>query len=205
MFRNYFLLNLILLIIIGLLGFKSYDVWTMHLPLLPAGTQQKPVSEKTPEPPKEEVMPGEGVFQAIVLKDIFRPSRTEPKPEEIAKPGITLPPPKLFGTIIIGDEKTAILEDPATKISKIYRINESVGGFVITNIQKDKVILTRDNEITEVYLREIKAFKPSTGTTPPAIPQPLRDRRPVPPQPVQPPPQPAQPPDVVPLPEDIAQ
>ena len=177
----------------------------MHLPLPPAGNQQKPISEKTTEPPKEEVMSGEEVFQAIVLKDIFRPSRTEPKPEEIVKPGITLPPPKLFGTIIMGDEKTAILEDPATKISKIYRINESVGGFVITNIQKDKVILTRDNEITEVYLREIKAFRPSPVPTPPATPQPPRGRRdfPVPPQPVQPPPQTAQPPDFVPPPEDI--
>ncbi|MBI5195763.1 MAG: hypothetical protein HZA10_05540 [Nitrospirae bacterium] len=203
MFRKNILINIILIALIIFLGIKAYKIWTMPLSLPSAQVQQKTAEEKAPgAATEEEQMPVEEIFQPIVQNDVFRSTRSEPKPEEISKPaGVPVIPPKLFGTVILGSLKTAILEDPATKLSKIYRINESVGGFVLSDIQKDKVVLSRDGEITEVYLREIKAFKPlpSPVLQPPQPPQqPQRGRRNIQGMP-------PQPPDVPPMPEEEGQ
>lgn len=211
MFRKNILINIILIALTTFMGIKAYKIWTRPLSLPSVQAQQKTAGEKAPEaaPAKEEQMPSEEIFQPIVQNDVFRPARSEPKPEEISKPAAAAPPvipPKLFGTVIYGDLKTAILEDPATKVSKIYRINESVGGFVLSDIQRDKVVLTRDGEITEVYLREIKAFKPlpQPAFQPPQPPQ--RGRRNIQGMPSpQPQPQPPMPPDVPPMPEEEVQ
>ncbi|MBI4839317.1 MAG: hypothetical protein HY806_09315 [Nitrospirae bacterium] len=212
MFRKNILINIILVALTIFLGLKVYKIWTRPLSLTPAQAQQKTAGEKPPEAaPEAEQMPVEEIFQPIVQNDVFRSARNEPKPEEISKPVAAAPviPPKLFGTVIYGDLKTAILEDPATKLSKIYRINESVGGFVLSDIQKDKVVLSRDGEITEVYLREIKAFKPQPSPVPQPPQRGRRDMQGMPspqprpaPQPPQPPPQP---PDVPPMPEEEGQ
>jgi len=212
-FRKNILINIILIALTIFLGLKAYKIWTMPLSLPSVQAQQKTDGEKAPEaaPAEEKQMPAEEIFQPIVQNDVFRSARNEPKPEEISKPAAAAPviPPKLFGTVIYGDLKTAILEDPATKLSKTYRINESVGGFVLSDIQKDKVVLSRDGEITEVYLREIKAFKPQPLPGPSPVPQPpQRGRRNIqgmPSPPTRPVPQPPQPPDVPPMPEEEGQ
>ncbi len=64
--------------------------------------------------------------------------------------------PKLFGTIIMKYKKIAIFEDPITKITRIYNINDSVAGFIILDIQEDRVILLWGEEEIEVYLRDAK-------------------------------------------------
>lgn len=210
MLRSYFLLNLILLALIGFLGFKFYKVWTRPLNLPSSAISQKAPLEKTTASVREEKEPDEVAFQVIVQKDLFRPSRTEPRLEEISKAAPVIPP-KLYGTIIIENEKSAILEDPNTKVTKSYRINDSIAGFVVSDIQKDKVILLKEGgEKVEVYLREIKTFiTPAPTPVPPIRRRPMRtDERippPSPPIPQQPltfpevvPPPPQVPPEVIP-------
>jgi hypothetical protein len=103
----------------------------------------------------------EASFKIIRDQDLFRPSRSAPsktreKIEKVAAPKNT---PRLFGTIILGDNKTAILEDSETKTTKTYRVNESVSGFVVSEILEDKVILLSGSEKVEVRLRDDKGIK----------------------------------------------
>jgi hypothetical protein len=159
MFRNFFLINIILLIIIGFLTFKFYKILAHPLDI-----PSKPVAKKVKEDKiiitNEDKLPDKSSFEIIAEKDLFKPSRTAPLLNNTSKHVSTKDLPRLFGTIILNNERIALLEDPVTKITKGYHINDLVAGFVISEIQKDKVILLKDNKTVEVELREKKGFKP---------------------------------------------
>ncbi|MBI4686361.1 MAG: hypothetical protein HY756_01015 [Nitrospirae bacterium] len=181
MLKSYFLLNLILIIIIGFLAFEFYNVWSAPVSLIRSAVQKKSGAVSPQAAVTEEKKPDEAAFQAIVQKDIFRPLRTEPKFDEMAKPQVPLIPPKLYGTVITDVEKSAILEDQNTKVTKSYRINDTIGGMLILDIQKDKVILSKEDRTIEVHLREVKIFKAPSPTLP--LPQ-VPPQRPVPQRPM---------------------
>jgi type II secretory pathway component PulC len=190
MLRNYFFINLILVIIIGFLGFELYKVFAYSVDIPTELTSQKDNSVEDAETKYTEKTLKRDMFDVIAENDLFRPSRsaplsTERKPE--VAPSTT--PPKLFGTIIINNDKTAILEDPETKTTRTYRINESIAGYIVSDIYEDKVVLLRDGEEIEVKLREDKGIKSSKRRSvrqPPARRtikrEPRRKPRPVPPR-----------------------
>jgi hypothetical protein len=196
-FRNYFLINLILVIIIGLLGFKFYKVLARPLDIPASVAQQQIQPDKKDVAGEKKADLDTSVYQVIVLKDLFRPSRSAPKAEGTSAESFLRETPKLFGTIIMGDEKSAILEDPFTKITRLYRINDSFAGFIISDIQKDKIVLSKEDKSIEVKLREIKTIVLPPQQRPQMRPQmprgdlqrPSRPRqRPVPREVAQPPP-----------------
>jgi len=135
-------------------------------------SQKKTQIEKgKAEEPKKDI----AAYQVIIQKDLFRPSRTEYKPP--AKSALPpTPPPKLFGILIMDNNKIAILEDSTSKKKKNYHIGESVGDLVVSEIEKDKVILLRGDEKVIVNLREVKTInvssRPGAARTRPA-PRPL--------------------------------
>ncbi len=208
MLRNYFLINLILLIIVGMLGFRFYKTWAKPVDIPTQGVKQsaqkdkKAVEGKAVEEKKEAGL-NEALYNVIVQKDLFRFSRSAPQVEDIP-PQFFTNPPKLFGTIIMGNEKSALLEDPNTKTTRLYRVNDSFVGFTVSDIQENKVVLTRGDKTLEVKLREIK-----TVTMPRQQPFPPQQfQRPIPqtvpqpfPQPVPQQPQPQVHPRVVPQPQ----
>ncbi len=160
MLRNYFIINLILIIIIGFLGFELFSAFASYvdIPLEPEmATENK---EDVRVKHKEKVV-SEAFLKIIADQDLFRPSRSAPsiKKEKIEKTAAPKNTPRLFGTIILGDNKTAILEDPETKTTKAYRVNESVSGFVVSEILEDKVVLLSGGEKVEVRLRDDKGIK----------------------------------------------
>ena len=90
--------------------------------------------------------------------DLFQPDRKlpaekAPEAKQTVQPGNT---PRLFGTIILGDKKTAILEDPDTKATKIYSINDSIAGYVVSEISSNKVVLLLNDESVEDKLQDEK-------------------------------------------------
>jgi hypothetical protein len=151
---------LFLIIIIGFLGFELFSAFASYvdIPLeLEMATENK---EDVRVKHKEKVV-SEAFLKIITDQDLFRPSRSAPsiKKEKIEKTAAPKNTPRLFGTIILGDNKTAILEDPETKTTKTYRINESVSGFVVSEILEDKVVLLNGSEKVEVRLRDDKGIK----------------------------------------------
>jgi type II secretory pathway component PulC len=104
----------------------------------------------------------DSAFDNISKLDLFRPSRSAPvisKVKKEEKPPLK-DPPKLFGTVILGDNKTAILEDPDSKTTKVYRLDDSIAGYKISEILEDKIVLSRDGDKVEVRLRDDKGIKP---------------------------------------------
>jgi hypothetical protein len=193
MIRNYFLINLILLIIIGFLGSKFYKVYSQpfNVPTEPAVKQ---VQKETAPVKSEDMAPDASHFQIISNMDLFRPARSPYKADAKQQEAPKIPP-RLFGTVILGNEKTAILEDPNTKMTRTYRINDSIGGYVISDILEDKIVLSWNGEKSEVRLREEKKGLPPVKPMimpqqPQQTPQPTQPQQPqiqprIPQQPVQ--------------------
>jgi hypothetical protein len=122
--------------------------------------QEKPTAGEKRTISKRERVLNEASYQIIVDKDLFRPSRTPIKGNgQITAPLSPKERPKLFGTMIMDSRRFAILEDPSTKASKIYYLNDSFSGFTVSEILEDKVILKRGDESIEVKLREKKDVK----------------------------------------------
>ena len=174
MLRNYFLINLILLIIVGMLGLRLYKTWVKPLDIAAQKTPQqtqkdKNISEDKKTEEKKELSFNEKVYNVIVQNDLFRPSRSAPQVEEISLQFFANPP-KLYGTIIMGNDKSAILEDPNTKTTRLYSLNDLFGGFTISDIQDNKVVLSRGDKSIEVKLREIKTI--TAPRQQPFMPQP---------------------------------
>lgn len=179
MIRNYFLINLILLVIIGFLGSKFYKVYS-HTYEVPSETAAEQIRKERTQARSEDMAFDATPFQIISNMDLFRPSRT-PYKDEVKQQEAPKIPPRLFGTIIIGSEKTAILEDPNTKLTRMYRLNESISGYVLSDILEDKVVLSWNGEKSEVRLRDEKKGLPPVK--PMAMPQPPQQAQPqMPPQ-----------------------
>jgi hypothetical protein len=161
MLRNYFLLNLLLILIIGALGFKLYNV-IAYTETVPSESSVKDVPKTASAVQRRDNAISESTFDVISRLDLFNPSRSasQVKDKKVEKAPLKNPP-KLFGTIILHENKTAILEDPETKSTKVYRINDSVAGYTVSDILEDKVILTGNGDKFEVKLRDEKGIKPS--------------------------------------------
>ena len=154
MFRNYFFINIILILIVSFLGFRFYKA-VMYKKDDPVNiTVKKAEPGKIPAAGEEQGINKESL-KVITDKDIFRPSRTSSLLAVNSRP--LKNPPTLFGTIISGAEKKALLKEDAGKTAKMYRIKESVSGYLITDIQDDKVLLEAGGQTIEVKLRGKKA------------------------------------------------
>ncbi|MDH4028499.1 MAG: hypothetical protein OEU95_06695 [Nitrospirota bacterium] len=193
MLRNYFLINVLLIILAGFLGFKFYGVLKYSVEM-PSGPVAAAVEKEAAPAAADEAL-NTAQFDVITNSDIFRPSRSAVLPESLMteKP-VPKDPPRVFGTVILENNKTAILEDPDTKTTKTYRVNDSVAGYVITDILEDRVVYSLNGEKVEVRLRESKGVLQQRQTTVsqpvqrPVINRPAINRvprrvpRPVPPQ-----------------------
>ncbi len=177
MSRKFFLINLVLLVIIGFLCFRFYKVWAKPLSIPAQISQQQSVMDMKSLIDKKAL--DKAAYYVIVRKDLFRPSRSASQLYETLKQLSLKETPKLFGTIIMSNDKSAILEDPITKTTKLYYINDSIAGFIVADIQADKVILLRGTEKIKVYLRDEKKFRlPRPLMKQPKTPRKSRKSRP---------------------------
>ena len=154
---------MVLVIMLGFLGFKFYKVvsYSMDVPSEAAvveGEKSNDIDIKF-----KDNVPDKASFQIISRKDLFRPSRTASvTPVRTAPKNIPTDPPKLFATIVRGSDSIAIIEDPDTKKSKSYRINDQVAGYLISEILEDRVILLLGADKLEIKLRDDKGIKTSS-------------------------------------------
>lgn len=179
MFRNFFLINLVIIAVIAYLGVKVYRAWVKPVEIrVSAQKEDKPSDGKT-GPSIQLPVRGSAYYQDIVSKDLFRPTRTPGAKGPDRKQTFTKDKPKLFGTTIMNGQKFAILEDPATKSTKIFYLNDSFSGFTVVDIEQDKVVLESNGEKLTIRLREDKGIKPVVKKPvrkPVKRPQPKRSR-----------------------------
>ena len=159
MFRNYFLLNIVLVIILSLLGIRLYYILNTSLSI--------PVAPN-PSIPRKIMKNAQGnklhidvkSYDVIVSKNLFHPSRSAQKetPTTIANPVSDNEVPQLFGTVITNEKKLALLEDRSTKKARLYKVNDSISGFTVSQILENKVKLQKGGETIGVGLWQEKKF-----------------------------------------------
>lgn len=161
MLRNYFLINILLLITIAVLGFRFHSILAtpMEIPDSPSRLEYGALKVKTSFIGRKEV--GEDSFDVISDKNLFSPSRTASRAtKEEPQPTVDTSKFQLFGTTIMTHKKFALLEDPESKKTKLYYLNDSIAGFTVSDIFEDKVILKKGDESIELRLRADKKFTP---------------------------------------------
>lgn len=104
-------------------------------------------------------LPGRGVYNVIVDKDIFRVSRRKFVSNEGLGPvkRVLSEAPKLvlLGTVILDDYRAAMISYRNKKDgAKYYRVGSTIDGFVIEEIGKDFITLTRGSESIAVNMNE---------------------------------------------------
>ena len=144
-------------------------------------------------------------YAVISKKNLFRPDRTEWIQEgsggKAADKRIDTSKLSLFGTVIVGNKKSAIIhdkeadktagkknpeEDTADKKKEVYALGDSIGGYVISAIEEKKVVLDYYGEKVTLNLHEGKEtvkgdFTPIETAPPPqppgvTPPKPLKQR-----------------------------
>jgi hypothetical protein len=77
--RSFFLVNVVLFVIIGLLGVKLYKTWSRTLEVPALSTQKKSGADGPGITKRKERLVSESAYNVIVEQDLFRPSRTPVK------------------------------------------------------------------------------------------------------------------------------
>jgi hypothetical protein len=114
-------------------------------------------------------------YAVISKKNLFRPDRTEWIQEgsggKAADKRIDTSKLSLFGTVIVGNKKSAIIhdkeadktagkknpeQDTADKKKEVYALGDSIGGYVISAIEEKKVVLDYYGEKVTLNLHEGK-------------------------------------------------
>lgn len=106
-------------------------------------------------------------FDILLEKNPFK----QPPPQS-ARPGPPAPPPiplpTLAGTILVGPERKAILNDRGK--GNIYAVGQEVAGGMITEIREDRIMFKRGDTTQEIILKA--AIEPAVAA-PAKAPEPV--------------------------------
>jgi hypothetical protein len=117
-------------------------------------------------------------YAIISEKNLFRPDRTEwviEKPADSKMVDKKVDPDKLqlFGTIIVGDKRSALIHEKkpkkkdTAKGNEIYFLGDYVGGYVVSAIDEKKVELDYYGDKLTLYLHEGKESTKEDLISPP--------------------------------------
>ena len=128
-------------------------------------------------------------YAIISEKNLFRPDRTEwvieKTDSKMLDKKIDTSKLELFGTIIIGDKKSALIFDKLTTLedkkkrkkinrkAELYSLGDYIGGYVVSSIDAKRVVLDYYGEKATLYLHEGK--EPTKGDV-----TPLHEKKPRP-------------------------
>lgn len=106
---------------------------------------------------------GGSAYNIIVDRDIFSPTRQKyvrpepPKPSKPvpqAQPSKPLPRLSLVGTVLLDDGEAAMINGGTGRDTSLYKVGDSIEGFVVKEIQKDMVLLEREGESMIVRMNQ---------------------------------------------------
>ena len=174
MYRNINPLNIILLVgavLIALGAFSPYFYPQIRYSL---PTAKLPPVEEEKSPETVVASPSMSDYMVIAEQNLFHPDRKVPPEKKEAQ---QLPKPELilFGTLITDGMSVAYVDDkknPKTspgrgKRQTVMKKGDAVSGFVLKEIEADRIMLVRGEETMVVYLSQGDKPRASevTGTT----------------------------------------
>ncbi len=128
---------------------------------IPSPIKQAAVPAKTTEKPADSKSPSPSDYFLIAEQNLFHPERKIP-PEKKDAADKPLPKPEfvLYGTVVLNDLSIAYMEDrkapqstPSRGKKQIpLRLGQSLSGFILREIDADKVVMVRGDEMIEVQL-----------------------------------------------------
>jgi hypothetical protein len=157
--KNITLLNILLIATIVL--FANYTLFLMFVEkikyVLPSMTRSASEEIKTIEEPPP---PSSSDYIAISEQNVFHPERRIP-PEKKEETPLPKPEFVLYGTLITGDTSLAYLEDQKAprntpgrgKRTTPLKKGDMMSGFVLKDVQADKIVMVRGEEkmVVRVY------------------------------------------------------
>jgi hypothetical protein len=193
-YRNINPLNIILVISTVLIALGAFSPYFYPQVRYNLPTVKLTPAEEEKSPETAVVSPSMSDYMVIAEQNLFHPDRKVPPEKKEAQ---QLPKPELilYGTLITDGISVAYVDDkknPKTtpgrgKRQTVMKKGDAVSGFVLKEIETDRIMLVRGDETMVVHLNQ--GDKPRISEVPAAVPA---GGRPAPtPQPVAKPAQPA--------------
>ncbi len=135
---------------------------------VPSLKKQAAVPAKAAEKPAEAKSPSPSDYFIIAEQNVFHPERRiPPEKKEVAAPPLPKPDFVLYGTLLLDDLRIAYMEDkkapqnaPTRGKKQIpLRLGEALSGFVLKEIDPDKVVMVRGDEKLTVNLNDASKSK----------------------------------------------
>jgi len=170
---KYGILNLLVLLVVLLLLFENYDIWTQSAQWVAERGAVKKI-EKKPEPPpplgpQKEATPVKS-YVSIAEKNIFNPERKDfpvlvspgtPGSEQMKKP-LARPQIILYGITTFGDYQSATISTPAGPQRKgerettTIKPGDKIGEYQLSKILPDRITMEAGEDSFEVLLYDPK-------------------------------------------------
>jgi len=179
--RNINILNIIL--IAAVTAFAAYSIFpTLEMKVKYALPAAKKIEETADKEPGELKIPSVMEYTAVVDENLFHPERRIP-PEKKEEQPLPKPDFVLYGTMISDDLSLAYLEDLKAprntpgrgKRQVALKKGDSMSGFILKEIETDKILMVRGEEKLTVAMIDPNHPKErkeaATTATPPKQPQ----------------------------------
>jgi hypothetical protein len=182
-FLKIWLINITLAVLVVFFGMMSFDVWSKGDDTIP-----EIQTTKSPEKPPigkrimDRAMPPESIYGIVADKNLFSSKRAEFIPEKTKTGSPTISGKTIFlhGVILMGDRKKALISNPESgpeagksrAKDKWVEVGDTMGDLSVTEIRKDRIILTQGANTQEILLydknkpaRQITVVEKSTTPT----------------------------------------
>jgi hypothetical protein len=189
---RYGILNLLVVLVVLVLFFENYDIWTQPAQWVPEREVVKKVEKKPeiplPPGPQKEPTPVKS-YVSIAEKNIFNPERKDfpvlvspgvPGSEQMKKP-VARPQIVLSGITTFGDYQSATISTPASPQRKgeretmTIKLGDKIGEYKLSKILPDRITMEAGEDSFEILLYDPKTprqrshvkteAKPATVTT----------------------------------------
>ncbi|MGH7847144.1 MAG: hypothetical protein ACREQW_18520 [Candidatus Binatia bacterium] len=182
------LLSIVLLLLMGLVALRTYQLWEEGPWEVPVLAKEKPATAAEQEHPPTP-RPLLASTKNIVDRNLFDPERGQGRSREGEAQSAAVQRIRnmvLLGTAIIGSSRHAILEEsgdprlPAGKAQPVQsnqirlKLGDTIEGFKVSEIQERRVVLSRGAMNIEValdYMRKVEEKKEGAGTPVPIAPR----------------------------------
>lgn len=169
MSSRYRFLCILIFFIVLILGYENYETWSDLSTVTPKREWGKKVSSKPDLPPPAVAPKGVNpleAFSVIAEKNIFSPDRKEFSVAEAAgAKAITRPQITLYGVVTGEDYQRASIINPGRPLykgereTKTIKIGDMVGGYKLTKIMPDRIVMDARDDSFEVLLYDPRAHK----------------------------------------------